>query len=256
MIRHSNPWLVRREALVHLVQYLDELQPEDLQYILSDPHWTIRDYAIGVIPPSPGSTFFGQIRKMAEDDPDIRVRLSALAWVGEEAEIDDTTLFTSLIRPDAKTLEISLGLKCLLQIDSLTAMRYARLLEGDSSAIVLTAVSEVYANWPSLEQAQFFRQAFARASSGHAREFFGFWAAWIFRQDVNDVLPEIEFLNSAALDPVRSLNERYYSMFTLWMLREWSPEHSDFQKFISGLMVEIREQTTNSTLSDLFENFN
>jgi aminopeptidase N len=254
LLEHQNTWLTRHEAVSHIEAHLSDVSVEDIRYALQDPHWELRQILLYTISLSDTPELIKDVISMANSDPDPRTRLAAVYCLGETGDPAFSPVFVNLLERSSKVDEIMIGLLQLSRCDLPKALSYSKALEQDSSVAILSVVASVYSMDQNPDHKTFFRQK-RPLFAEEGKIFFQAYAIWASGLDDTLVLEEVESLKSLALSQNYGLYTRFYATYCLWVLNSILLQNSDLAGVISATIMEIRELTGDSTLTEWYRSF-
>ncbi len=254
LLQHNNTWQSRNEAMNYLFDHFADFSTEELRSALSDPHWELRQNLLYSLDLKGFPGLNEDVISLANNDPDRRVRLAAAYCLGELEDPQYAQVFVDLLGAGAKVDEIIIGLLQLSKCDFPKALTYSQHFVQDSSISVLSMVASVFAVDPDPVHTEFFRKNSVRIGE-EGKNFFHAYAFWASGLEDSLISNEVAALKSLALAPKTDLYTRFYATYSLWVLQSILPADRDISGIISSVITEIRELTSDATLTEWYRSF-
>lgn len=246
---HAECYMDRYEALQYMSQHLDNaLALPTLMKGLGDHYWFIRKYAIEKIDADSTPAFKSKLLLLSNDSCSL-VRAAAIKSLAKNFAHDPDVInvFTKGINDSSYAVE-SVSLNGIAKSDKAEALKDAKAMENEDEIEIMMGVGEVYAEYGSDENNDFFVKANKRVSGFEQIPYVVVYGAFLKRCSDATINQGLAILDTIAKNGDNNFSKFYAKNEINQLLTMYTSRASDIQ----GKMDDMKKANPNDPkLADL-----
>jgi aminopeptidase N len=249
-----------RQLAIIKLKDLQNRHPEAAAAMLtaiSDPYWAIREAAIdGIAMKNSDKEAVEAIIKVAKADPRNSTRAAAIQKLVKIKATEATAICKNAIEKEQSYLVMSAGLNGLADLDPTTALDYAKKLEKEKTADILTTIARIYIKTADKKYIYFFEENWQYTSNYATYMFLDNYAGMLIKIGDNDFMAEKgEFFKKISLNPSVDEYGRYGGAYALKKLRDHLRDAKNGNAaylITSQLLQDIKKEEKSARLQGIY----
>lgn len=261
---HGKRWLDRYEALSALAGSDSPEAVAVFRAALEDPAPSLRTLAIDLVPKDDESLPI--IARLAAEDPDIEVRMSAFGALGHSGN----PAYADIARQAVETAQayrvVGAALQALVELAPQEALAYAKKLESEDSPYIVGTIGELYASSGDPQYLPFFEKKMDQIDGFAIINFLDQYAGLASQADLETVARVAQKLKAIATDAslspwrrfaaMRGINTMHASLRQRMQAGDGDAEAlKAADEALLQMMEEIKAAETSPQLKALYNNF-